>query len=262
MDGTEILQNGLLVAVAHGGVLGDIIRQITRVAAGQYVHQQVGRYIACQLRISLKHFVNRAQQGLRFGAGPVCLYLWDQLHLGHEKGLLLGHLQELAAADTLYHHPDISSGHAQDLPHRGDSAHCVQVLFSRHFYGDILLSHQENGTSAGHGLFQRLSRDLPGHVKVDQHAGKYGQPPKGNNRNGRDRFLTPFSCHKNSLPSGKQQRPGARRRWWAPRGAFILLDLLFSRRCGWRSPFGAQPAPDGAAAAAGDHEPAPAWHAP
>ena len=39
---TQLLQDGLLVAVAHGDVLGDIVGDIPRVLAGQHMDQQVG----------------------------------------------------------------------------------------------------------------------------------------------------------------------------------------------------------------------------
>ena len=206
----QLLQDRLLVAVAHGGVLGDVVRQIAGVVAGQHIDQQVGGHVIGQLRIPLEHLIYRAQQRLGPGADPGGLRLRDQLYLGHQEGLRPGQPQHASAAHPFHHHPQPAAGHAQQLPHGGHRAHGIQVLLPRLLHSEFLLPHKEHGAAAGHGVLKGLGGDLPGNVKMDHHAGEHSQAPQRDGRDHGDPVLGPFYCHKNSLPSGKHPSPPAK----------------------------------------------------
>ena len=59
----------------------------------------------------------------------------------------------------------------------------------------VLLAHQEHRVAGGHSLLQGLDGNFPGHVKVDEYAGKYGQSPQGDDRHGLGFLHGPFFFH-------------------------------------------------------------------
>ena len=199
---TQLLQDGLLVAVAHGDILGDKVGDIPRVLAGQHVDEQVGGRLGGQLGVLAEHLIGGADQGLGLGGALPRLLLLDGLHLRLQvRG---GAQQALQAAPvhTLHHHPYVVAGGAQDLPHRGDGANTVKVFCFRVFHRDVLLPHQKHRAAGGHGLFQGLDGDLPGHVEVDQHIGEYRQSPQGDHRHCGGFFHRPFFLHSSHFLSG------------------------------------------------------------
>ena len=200
----QLLQDGLLVAGAHGQVLGDVVGDVAGILAGQHRQKDVGGHLGGQLDEGLKELIGLADQRLRPGGAAHRLLGGELLHPGGQIGLSLGHLQQAAPAQAFHHHPHIVAGQAEELAHIADGADTVKVFLLRILHGQIPLGHQENGLAGAHGLVQGLDGGRPAHVKVEQHVGEDRQPPQRQGGHG----LLQIGFHGVSLPSGVETKAG------------------------------------------------------
>ena len=235
-DRAQLLQNGLLISIAHGDVLGDIVGDMPRVLAGQHMDHQVGRHLRGQVGVILKQVVSGPHQGLGFGAALGGGFRdGNLLHLRLQIGFRAQQLDQPPPGHALHHNPHVVPGHPEYLADVGDGAHLVQVIQTRLFDGNILLAYQKHRAAGGHGRLQGLNGRLTGHLKVDQHIGKYRQSPQGDGGHRgciEDIKLFP---HRFSLPlEGVGQTPrsnGAGR-------LIILLSFCVSRPSPGHAPCG------------------------
>ena len=139
-DGTQLLQDGLLVAVAHGDVLGDIVGDVPRVLAGQHMDEQIGGQLGGELGIVLEHLIGGSNQSFCPGAPPGLGDI-NLLHLRFQMGVAAQKLEKTAPGRSLYHHPHIVPGHPEYLTDVGDGAHLIQVVRPGLLHPDVLLAH-------------------------------------------------------------------------------------------------------------------------
>ena len=197
-EGGEFLQDLLLVGVAQGDVLGNIVRQEAGVPAVHHRGHHLLRHTAGLLGILAEQGVGLAEQGLRPGALPHGLrgrLLRDGLHIGLEEGLRLPQAAQVGPLPPLHHHPDRGLAQPQDLRDVGDRANGVQVLFLRRVHPDLPLGHQEDVLIGLHGPLQGRDGDRPLHVKGQCHVWKHRQAPEGQNGqipSGQFHVLVPF----------------------------------------------------------------------
>ena len=176
------LQQLLLLFKGHLRVLRDIIGKRAGLSCAHDMHDHIAGHLGHQRRVFHKKLLRLPHHGKIALRGAGDLHFGQKLDVRQQEGLLLRDLAQQRPIQPLHQHTDAVAGDLQDLADLAVSAHAEQILLDGIVHGDVSLRDQKDPLAVGHGIFHGLNGFLPAHIKVEQRAGKYSNPPQGQRR--------------------------------------------------------------------------------
>ncbi len=112
-----------------------------------------------------------------YAGGIAHLYRGNALDLPPEVWLCFGQAEDVSPIHPLHQRADAPAGQPKELTDGTDHPNIVKVFALRVFHGQVPLGDQKDGAANFHRVIQGLNRLGTGHIKLEQHTGKYRKSP-------------------------------------------------------------------------------------